>query len=352
MKNDPAHVATDKIINQMEKRIAKEYATAHKQVSAKMEDYLQRFAMKDEKWREWVEKGTKTAAEYKQWRTGQIMTGKRWEELKNTLSTDYQNAAKIADSVVNAYAPQVYAINHNYATFQIEKGSLIDTSYTLYSRESVQKLLGKKQKLYKKPGIETQKLIKAGTLKKWEKQEIQSVMMQGILQGESIPNLTKRLEKVTGGEHRAAIRNARTMTTTAQNAGRMDAYQRANEMGIQTMKTWVATLDKRTRHWHRELDGVTIPVDEPFENEYGEIMYPGDPNADGANVYNCRCTLIASIAEHEIDTKDMNLRNDDKLGEMDYDEWLERHGESQPITKQEKVSEAIRNEYMEMYRNG
>ena len=32
-----------------------------------------------------------------------------------------------------------------------------------------------------------------------------------------------------------------------------------------------------------------------FENAIGKIMYPGDPSADGANVYNCRCTIAAKV---------------------------------------------------------
>ena len=353
MKNDPAHIQTDGIIEQMEKRLAKEYAQANREVTAKADDYFRRFALKDKKWRQWVEDGTKTEEQYKQWAKGQVLMGERWEELRDSLADDYVNHNRIAQSVVDGYMPQVYALNHNYATFEVEKGSRINTSYTLYSRESVERLLRDNPKLYKKPGIDLQKKIQQGIVKKWDKQQIQSVMIQGIMQGESIPSLTKRLEAVTGGEHAAAIRNARTMATGVQNAGRMDAYQRANDLGIQTMKTWVATLDNRTRHWHRELDGVTIPVDEPFENEYGKIMFPGDPDADGANVYNCRCTCISSIKGFEIDVTDTDLRYDDALGDMTYDEWLEEHdADSDPITDPEDIAESIRGSYIRRYRYG
>ena len=347
--SDPAHIATDKVIEDMEKRLAKEYAKAHKEVTAKMDDYLKRFTVKDKKWQEWVKNGTKTAEEYKTWKIGQVMTGKRWGALKDTLATDYQNAAKTADKIVNGYMSEVYAINHNYATFQIEKMAGVDTSYTLYSKESVERLM-KGGKFYKSPGKAVTQQIKEGTLKAWEREQIQSVMLQGILQGESIPNLTKRLESVTGGAHSAAIRNARTMTTGIQNAGRIDAYNRANDLGIETMKTWVATLDRRTRHAHRQLDGVTVPVNEPFENEEGEIMYPGDPDAEPGNVYNCRCTLIASVKGHEADT--INSRNYNKFEDMDYEEWLEGHSESQKITAQEEMGQAIRQSYIEEYKNG
>ena len=64
-------------------------------------------------------------------------------------------------------------------------------------------------------------------------------------------------------------------------------------MGVVVKKKWLATMDKRTRDVHRdELNGVEVDVDEPFHTSLGDIMFPGDPNADPANVYNCRCTLV------------------------------------------------------------
>ena len=51
----------------------------------------------------------------------------------------------------------------------------------------------------------------------------------------------------------SAIRTARTATTAAQNAGRMDSYHAAKGMGIKLKKEWLATLDGRTRHAHAIL---------------------------------------------------------------------------------------------------
>ena len=348
---DIAHKQTDAIIAKIEKEIGKEYKQAHKEVSAKLDDYLQRFQLKDKKWQEWVQTGKKTQKEYNDWRTGQILVGKRWKEMKDTLAKDYANTAQIAHSIANGYRPDVYALNHNYSTFMIEKQSMLDTSYTLYSRESVERMYRDNPQLYSsKIGKKVQQQINEGKLMRWERRRIQSVLTQGVLQGESIPNLTKRLEKVTGGDHKAAIRNVRTMMTGVQNAGRMDALSRANELGIPTRKQWLATLDDRTRHWHRELDGVIVDLDEPFVNEVGEIMYPGDPDADGANLYNCRCTLLSAIKGHEIDLSDTSLRHDEHLGDMSYDEWkAKRTSTSNAIDLPERKAEAFKMSYIREY---
>ena len=352
-KSDPAHIATDEEIAKIEKLITKEYKKAHKEVSQKCEDYFATFAAKDAKWQEWVAQGTKTQKEYKAWRQGQMLVGKRWEDLRDTLAKDYANAAKITMSITKGYAPEVYAINHNYTTFQIEKGCGLDTSYTLYSRESVERMYKGKPKLYHTYGKAVAKEIKEGKQYAWDRRRITSVLTQAILQGESIPKITKRLEQVTAGDHKAAIRNARTMMTGVQNAGRIDAMDRAIDKGIPVQKQWLATLDMRTRHWHKALDGVIVDNDEPFENEFGKIMFPGDPDADGSNVYNCRCTLLPAIKGYALDVTDPSVRPNDKLGKMTYEEWLaEKKSISNPITLPEEKAATIKGAWWKKYGGG
>ena len=72
--------------------------------------------------------------------------------------------------------------------------------------------------------------------------------------------------------------------------------------------------------WHAALDGQTQDAAKPFESELGEIMFPGDPAANPANVYNCRCTLIADV--EGVDTSDALRR--DKWGvlpDMTFAQW-------------------------------
>ena len=352
-KSDPAHIATDEEIAKIEKLITKEYKKAHKEVSKKCEDYFAKFAAKDAKWQEWVAQGTKTQKEYKEWRQGQMLVGKKWEDLRDTLAQDYTNAAQITMSITKGFAPEVYAINHNYATFQVEKGAGLDTSYALYSKESVEYMYKGKPKLYHTYGKAVAKEIKEGKQYAWDRRRITSVLTQAILQGKSIPNITKSLEQVTAGDHKAAIRNARTMMTGVQNAGRIDAMERAVDKGIPVQKQWLATLDMRTRHWHKALDGVIVDYDKPFHNEFGDIMFPGDPDADGSNLYNCRCTLLPAIKGYALDVTDPSVRPNDKLGKMTYEEWLaEKKSISNPITLPEEKAATIKGAWWKKYGGG
>ena len=350
--NDKGHDETEKVLKEIEKRISEEYAQAEKEISAKLDDYLEKFRAKDELKRKALENGLITEQEYKQWRVGQIMMGQRWAEMRDTIAKDLTNADKIARSIAFEHMPYVYAINHDYGTFQVEKASKLDTSYTLYDRNAMEQLVKNEDTFIPAPGRKVTRDIKEGKALAWNKKQVQSAMMQSLLQGESIGKIATRLSKTVGeSDRKAAIRNARTMTTGVENAGRVESYRQANEMGIHTQKQWLATLDSRTRHWHADLDGVAVDNDEPFENEIGQIMFPGDPTADSANIYNCRCTLIASIKGFERDVSDMNLRHDDHLGSMSYDEWKKGHYNqtSDPITKQDTISEIMKRKYGEEY---
>ena len=111
------------------------------------------------------------------------------------------------------------------------------------------------------------------------------------MQGESIPKIANRIAKVQQMNMHAAVRTARTAVTGAENKGRMDMLGEMEEKGVVVNKMWIAAHDARTRDWHAELDMKSVPQDKPFVNSIGSIMYPGDPAADPANTYNCRCAL-------------------------------------------------------------
>lgn len=348
---DAGHEATEKIIAEMEKKLSAEYAQAEKEVKAKLDDYFRRFEAKDAKWQEWVKNGVKTDKQYKQWRTQQIAQGERWTALKEQLAEDFQNANKTARSTIDGYLPEVYAINHNYGIYQIENGGEFATSLTLYDRQTVERLMRDDPELLPPPGKTVSKAIAQGRAERWSRQKLQSVMAQGILQGESIPKLATRLAKEVGESNRkAAIRNARTMATSAQNAGRYDSYRRARDKGIDLTIEWQATLDQRTRHDHRMLHGQRREVDEPFEVDGIKILYPAQLKGASSDIpqhmiWNCRCTLLAWVKGFEGET----IRKTEKMNGMSFEEWLEARPVYNPIDLPEKKAAAIKASYIKQY---
>lgn len=351
---DKGHILTDERLKELEARLREEYLQAAEEIKDKLDDYLKRFKTKDKIWKKWVEEGKKTQEEYDRWRVGQIAVGERWEKMKDGIAEDLMHTNDIARQIVNGEMPEVFSLNANYALYQVEHDAKIDTSLTLYNREAVDMILRDDPDLLLPPGKMVSKAIAEGRAARWEKQKIQSVMMQELLQGESIPKMAKRLaEAVSDSDYKASIRNARTMATNAQNAGRYNAYERIQKSGIDLTLEWMATLDGRTRHEHRLMHGQRRNVGEPFEVDGIEIMYPaqtgsfmGVSNIPQEMIWNCRCTILAWVKGYEHDT----IKTSDKMGDMTFEEWLEAKPKPQNILSQKEKGDAIRASYINEYR--
>ena len=325
---DRGHKMTDDLLAELERRVKAEYKTAHLDMERKLNNYLQKFAAEDAVQRRKLKAGEITAKEYRDWCIRKTAIGDRWQAMRDTLAEDMHNANQIALSISKGYRADVYALNRNYAVYQIEHDAKIDLNYTLYDRHTAQRLLEKQQKMLPAPRGKTARMLKENPDLVWNKQHLQSAVLQGILQGEKITDIAGRLRGVTDMNLSASIRNARTMVTGAQNAGRVDGYKYAQDKGVDLQKEWMATLDGRTRHSHRLLHGERVGIDERFSNG---CKYPGDPDGEPATVYNCRCTLIGQIKGFETD----RIESSPKMGEMTFEEWQaeKRKPEAQPAPK-------------------
>lgn len=353
---DHGHELTDQRLKELEARLLKEYTQTAGELKGKLDDYLRRFAIKDKKWQEWVAAGQKTQEEYDRWRIGQIAVGERWEAMKNTIAEDMIHTNDIARQIVSSEMPEMFSLNANYALYQVEHDARIDTSLTLYNREAVDRILREDPDLLLPPGKKVSRAIAEGKAKRWEKDKIQSVMMQEILQGESIPKMAKRLaEAVSDSDYKAAVRNARTMTTNAQNAGRYDAYSRLQKNGVDLTLEWAAVLDNRTRHEHRLMHGQRRNVGEPFEVQGVKIMYPAQTGkfmsvstVPQEMIWNCRCTILAWVKGFEPDT----ITHSDKMGDMSFEDWLKAKEKPEPILSQKEKGDAIKANYLKEYAGG
>ena len=284
---DKAHLLTDKKLEQMEKRLSAIYSEAQKDIQKKADEYFAKFEKADAEKRKLVKAGKLTEEEYKAWRQGKIMYGKRFTAMKEDIARQLLNVNQTATAYINGELPEVYALNYNALADTVD--GVGGYSFTLTDADTVRHLATTDKSLLPLRELDPAKDIP------WNMKKINSQVLQGVIQGESIPKIAKRISNVQEMNKAAAIRSARTIVTGAENKGRMDSYQRAQDDGIILEKEWLAAIDKRTRDWHNELDGQTRPIDKPFENAIGKIMFPGDPSADGANVYNCRCTLVSKV---------------------------------------------------------
>ena len=281
---DRAHSWTDWKIGEIEKELDRIYSRAEKELEEKAAKYFKRFEDLDAKKRALVDAGKMTEEEYRKWRTGKIMTGKHWTDMKQDVADQMFHVNQTAAAYVNDQLPAVYARNYNQVANGIN-GQIKGYSFELVDASTVRRLATDDKTLLPYKYIDGVKDVR------WNTQKVNSEVLQGILQGDSIPNLAKRLRNVTEMNKTSSIRNARTSCTSAENKGRMDMIHDAEDKGVKTKKVWMATMDNRTREAHMALSGVEAEPDEPFEIFGMKIMYPGDPDAEPEMVYNCRCTL-------------------------------------------------------------
>ncbi len=284
---DYAHTETDKAIEELEKRLQAEYRQAYRETKGKLEKYLSDFAQKDEAKRKLLDEGKILADDYKKWRTNQMLTGKRWQAMVDTLAKDMNNTNQIAADIISGQLSPTFALNANYAEYMIEEGFRTDYGFTLYNEGTVNRLVAENPDLLPAPSVDIPADIR------WNKQKITSNITQAVLQGKSIPEIAKTMQTVVGMNKASATRNARTAMTGAQNAGRQATYDKAKAMGIKVKKEWIATLDGRTRHSHGMADGQQVELDGKFTVGRAKMRYPGDvQNGTPEEIYNCRCTIV------------------------------------------------------------
>lgn len=318
---------TDLAVKRTEWRLSRVYRQAARDIEDKMSAWQKGHEAREAKYRQMVKDGKMSQADFDAWMRGQVFQGKQWQARKEQIQQTLLNADRTAANIVNEGKLGVFADNANYVGYSLEKGGKIDTGFTLYDENTVARLIKSDPKILPKaaPGV---KKDKAYT---YYNKLMNSAITQGIVQGESIPEIAKRIANVTGERsYSSAVRNARTAYTGAQNAGRMEGMHQAEELGIKVKKQWMATLDSRTRDAHADLDGQIRDVDEPFEVEVNgdilEIDYPGDPTADPSLVYNCRCTMTYVYPEYPSEMERRDNETGENVGDMTYSEWREMLG--------------------------
>lgn len=299
---DKAHKQTDSILEMLESKIYTTYKQAEKEVQDKWKAYLDSVdedakeikkklveATKKGNPADIVKYRSKLASLYK----SRTFQNQQFHNLLQEIALQYQHSAETATTIINGKLPKVYSVNYNYMGQQIipQIKSLtdIDIIFNLVDTQTIKNLLLDDSTLL--PLLE----INDKKYRRWVTSKINSEVLNGIIQGESMDKIANRLQSVTAMTAKVAIRNARTAVTSAENKGRLDSMVELEKHGAILEKQWLATSDSRTRDWHRELNGKTAEINEAFENAMGEIRYPGDPQAKPANVYNCRCTLLTNV---------------------------------------------------------
>lgn len=287
----PTDKMTDSELESLEKRIAKVYREASKDLDKEVKEYFGKFTLRDKEMQKLVAAGEMSKTEYQQWRMTQIGRGQRFEALRDKVAERYTKANEVTNAYVNDATPGIYSINRNYEAYTIEK-AVGSCDFTLWDESTVRRLLVEEPDLM--PYYPPSRALDRGIDLEYGKSQITKNVTSGIIRGLSPGKIASELmTNIETMSRDSAVRAARTGITAAQNAGRMDSYVAAEKMGIKIRRRWMCTKDSRTRLGHGLADGqIVVGTKTPFIVDGEKMMFPGDKSmgASGWNIYNCRCT--------------------------------------------------------------
>ena len=295
---DKARLQTDKELAKMERHLTEIYKRAEKETGTAWFNYLDNVEDEISKLREAYAEAKRSGDKKEIKKAGKNLSAKlqektlfnqHYKDLTNQVAVQISHINETAAAYINGELPKIYAINYNEVADSVNS-KVGGISFDLVDQNTVKRLATQEENLLPYMEINGKKDVR------WNVSKINSEVLQGIIQGESMTHVAERLANVLSMDEASAIRNARTTVTSAENKGRMDMLRDAQDKGVNMVKVWLATNDGRTREAHEDLNGQERPIDEPFDSMLGKIMYPGDPDAeDPANVYNCRCTLTYKV---------------------------------------------------------
>lgn len=279
---------TEKKLKKLEKTIAKIFKRAEKEVVQKALDYLEEFKKQDDEMLYKFQNKIISAKQYYSWRQAKMATGKQYNRLLQAIDKELIKASDTAYKYINNDVPQIYAVNYNTIAEIIRTSDVsIGYSFNIVDKNVIAEMIERKELM-----LPPSKKTNVSKMQKWNNKHVNAEILQGILQGESIPKIAQRLQNVCGSNRAVAIRNARTMITASQNSGRIAGFRQVESDGVIMKKVWIATEDSRTRDSHIAINGEMQDNNKPFSNG---LMFPGDWRGRPEEVYNCRCTLGAEI---------------------------------------------------------
>lgn len=278
-------------IHELEIELKKLYRRAGKEIDQKSKKFFKDFERLDKQHEQEVKDGKMSKEEWYIWRRNKMLYGKRFDNFKKQVTNTLYNTNKQAVKLVNDNTAPVFIAEYNKYAQQFNKyavNSRIDgLKFDLINENVLAELIENEEII-----LPPRKNMNFDKDTKWNGKKLSSELLQGILQGESIPDIANRLNSVVVMNQVQAVRTARTMTNASENSGRFSMYHEAEKQGMILKKVWMCAHDDRTRESHLMMDGEEADPEETFSNG---LRFPADWKGEPAEVYNCRCTMITKF---------------------------------------------------------
>lgn len=217
-------------------------------------------------------------------------------ELGNRIQEEYQENGQthMINTIINEEWPRYEEIISKYC---YESYLLGKTLYSALTQPAI------KARTIRIPftlewDVHARTIISSAYVRKRYGEKFLETINNGYQEGIGIVEIAKRLTSLNNNFRNYEVhRIARTEIQSSRNKATFEQMKNDN---VVQYKQWLTMEDELVRGQkptdtanHVDLDGVIVPVDEPFPNG---LMYPGDKSGDISEWINCRCTQVPYVA--------------------------------------------------------
>lgn len=228
---DDVRKKAEKELKKLERKIRKMYKDSYSDISKEWDEFMDKADAKLQKAQSkydsavrsgdtvMINQTKKTLDELKQ---KSLLRNKEYKEMLDETTTKMAEANKTATTMMNSLIPAMYAIGYSNPseTYSVPKDveKAMKSSFEIRSEHVIRRRVTEGD--IELPNKE--KRLSIPKDKRWNTKKINSQVLQGILRGESAKEIAKRLKPIMNNNEEAAMRNARTLMTGAENQGRLE----------------------------------------------------------------------------------------------------------------------------------
>lgn len=124
--------------------------------------------------------------------------------------------------------------------------------------------------------------------------KIERIVRAGLITGDGYKKTAAQLKALMETDAASALRIIRTESHRNVQAGLYAEMMAARSLGVEGRRTWVSSLDTRTREAHASADGQVEDVDGYFTVAGYKTIAPGQTGVAAQDI-SCRCNTIMTV---------------------------------------------------------
>nr|DAT57962.1 MAG TPA: portal protein [Caudoviricetes sp.] len=150
--------------------------------------------------------------------------------------------------------------------------------------------------------LETEPLKASTTITEETKKQIRAALSQGMMNGDSLHELTEKVNEIFGyAAQDRAYKIAESETTRSQGFADVEAWKQSGQV---TAKRWYTSKDERVCKFCGAMHNRTVSIDDNFYNKGDSMVIPRENKSDAVLNFNyediahqplhvrCRCVLL------------------------------------------------------------